>query len=303
MKTKILTISLISLFSIVLWGTISLSEEYFTTIKIPVSFLKSVDSSAVSNISNEEVVISVKGQGWQLAKLSLTKDLTFAIRTKNRFGNQVISTRSELENNPWFTTNFQITEISPERLSFYIEKLRSKYVRIVPDIRLSYKEGFNLVDEGNLSPDSVKIFGPLSVLNNIDYVKTEFYEFENLDKKIRERLDLKPIKLINYAANFTTVTLDVQKIVDKVFENIKVQVEDLPVSFNLQLVPNSVTIKLRGGINVLGKMTNEDLSAIVSFRAAFNDTLGFLEPIVKNPAFTSIIDIQPKKIEYIIKQN
>ncbi|MFH0735963.1 MAG: hypothetical protein V1773_00140 [bacterium] len=303
MKNKILTISLISLFSIVLWGTISLSEEYFTTIKIPVSFLTSDDSSAISNISNEEVTISVKGQGWQLAKLSLTKNLSFAVRIKNRFGNQVVSSRSELENNPWFTTNFQLTEINPERLSFHVEKLRSKYVKIVPDIQLTYKEGFGIVDIEKLNPDTIKIFGPLSLLKDIDYIKTEFYQFENLDKKVRERLDLKPMKLIKYSTNFTTAAFDVQKIVDKVFENIKIQVEDLPVSFNLHLIPNSITIKLRGGINVLGKMTNEDLSAFVSFRTAFNDTLGYLEPIIKNPAFSSIIDIQPKKVEYIIKQN
>lgn len=302
MKNNIITISLIFLFSIVLWGTISLKEEYFTTIKIPIKLIAPADSIAVSDVSVSEVTINLKGQGWQLAKLSLTKDLNFALRVRNKFGRQSINAKSELENNPWFSSNFQITEIIPENINLHVEKLRTKYLKIIPRINLGFKEGFSQVDKIILSRDSVKVFGPWSILRNIDSIFTKEYTFNNLDKKIHERIEIDVHSFMKYNTSFVYATIDIQKIVDKIFTNVLIETIDVPPSYILQPIPNSVDVKLRGGINVLGKMNSEDIKAIIDFRSAFVDTLGFLEPTIQIPPYSTIIEVKPNKIEYIIKQ-
>ena len=59
---------------------------------------------------------------------------------------------------------------------------------------------------------------------------------------------------------------------------------------------------MRGGISQLSKMKNNDLNVYVNFEQAINDTTGAIEPIIDIPEFTSLIDIKPNRLEYIIKK-
>jgi hypothetical protein len=68
------------------------------------------------------------------------------------------------------------------------------------------------------------------------------------------------------------------------------------------LSPQKVSVVLRGGISQLSKMKNEDLKASVIFEQAINDTVGSIEPIIDFPEFTSIVDVKPNRLEYIIKK-
>jgi hypothetical protein len=302
MKTKVITIILIATFSIILWGAISLNEEYFTGIKIPVKFLYSADSNAVSKVSVEEVTLNIKGQGWQLAKLLLSENLAFTIRTKDRYGKQEISLKSELEYNSWFSTNLQILEIIPDRISFFVEHAVSRKVKIVPNIKISFEEGYIQTDSIKLSKDSVTIYGPLSEINKIQYVSTKHYTFLDINKKIRERVELEPQKLFGYSFNSVFVTIDAQKVVDKTFTNISVEATDVPEKYELQLIPQQINLRLRGGLNVLSKMSNEEIKAFVKFENAFKDTLGYLVPEIKTLPFIEVLETEPQKIEYIIRQ-
>ncbi|HPN37424.1 MAG TPA: hypothetical protein PL041_03405 [Melioribacteraceae bacterium] len=302
MKNKVIRIISIAIFSIILWGAISLNEEYFTGIKVPIKFVYSADSNAVSNVSVEEITLNIKGQGWQLAKVILSDELSFAIRTNNRYGKQEVSLKSELEFNDWLTSNLQITEIIPDRISFFVEHAASKKVKIIPNIMLTFTEGFIQSDSIRLSKDSVIIYGPISEISKIKFVKTKYYEFLDLDKKIRERIELEPQKLFGYNLNSLFVTIDVQKMVDKTFENLTIEPIEVPENYNLQLIPHQINIKLRGGLNELGNLNGDEIKVFVKFNSAFYDTLGYLIPEIKIPKYTQVVETEPQKIEYIIKQ-
>lgn len=302
MKIKVISILLISIFSFILWGAISLNEDYYMGITMPIKFVQVSDSTAVSNVSEDEVKLNIKGQGWQLAKLILTDELKFAIRVGKRYGKQEVILKSELENNSWFSSNLQIIEINPDKISFFIEHAAKKQVKIVPNIKITFEEGFTQGDSIQLSNDSITVYGPISELSKLKEVKTKFYEFSNLNKKITEEVELEPIKLVGYSLNKVLLTLDVQKIVDKTFEEIPIETLEVPVNYELQLVPNKINIKVRGGINTLSKIKNEEIKIFVKFNDAFKDTLGYLVPQVTLPPYTQQIELEPPKVEYIIKQ-
>ncbi len=271
-------------------------------ITMPIKFVQVSDSTAVSNVSEDEVKLNIKGQGWQLAKLILTDELKFAIRVGKRYGKQEVILKSELENNSWFSSNLQIIEINPDKISFFIEHAAKKQVKIVPNIKITFEEGFTQGDSIQLSNDSITVYGPISELSKLKEVKTKFYEFSNLNKKITEEVELEPIKLVGYSLNKVLLTLDVQKIVDKTFEEIPIETLEVPVNYELQLVPNKINIKVRGGINTLSKIKNEEIKIFVKFNDAFKDTLGYLVPQVTLPPYTQQIELEPPKVEYIIKQ-
>ena len=58
------------------------------------------------------------------------------------------------------------------------------------------------------------------------------------------------------------LTFDVQRIVEKSFEGIKVVINDIPDDRNIVLIPNTIDCSLRGGINILGKITPDQITCI-----------------------------------------
>jgi YbbR domain-containing protein len=302
MNKKIITIISISIFSIVLWGSISLSEEYFTSISLPIEFIDLSDDFSINTQRLKKVSVSLKGNGWSLAGLSLGRSLKFYIRPQNEAGRQVISSRNEIEQNQWLPSNVQVVEVQPDVIEFDVEQISFKRVPIEADYSLDFKSSYGIISEVKIDPDSVDISGPLSRIKLIEAVKTKKREFKNIDKKVTAQLVLEPIESIKYYYDATLLEFDVQKIVDKTFDDVTVEVRGVPSTKQLDLFPPKIKIVLRGGINVLGKLVVEDLKPYVTFDQALSDTLGAIQPIIEVPEFTEVIITKPNKLDYIIKQ-
>ncbi|MBL1212770.1 MAG: YbbR-like domain-containing protein [Ignavibacteriae bacterium] len=302
MNKKIITIILIFIFSIVLWGSISLSKEYFTSLSLPIEFIDLSDDYSINTDRLKKVSVSLKGDGWSLLGLALKSKLKFIIRPQDEEGRQVISSRNEIEQNDWLPSNVQVVEVQPDVIEFDVEKISFKRVPIEKNISIQYKNDYGIISTISISPDSVDISGPESKIKNIEKIKTEFTEFNNVDKSVSANVPLEKIKSIEYYYNFTRVEFDVQKIVDKTFENVEVETRNVPSSKQLDLFPSKIRVVLRGGINVLGKIASENIKPYVTFNQALNDTLGAIIPTIDVPEFTEVIVIKPSKLDYIIKQ-
>ncbi len=302
MERKIITISLIVIFSILLWIFVSFSGEFSITINLPIQVIEIPENLALSSISTNEVSISLKGQGWQLAQHTLGRDPKFFIPSPQKAGEEVISSRNALFANSWLSSTLQLAEVSPEKITLKVEKRISKKVEIIPVLLLTYKPGYDLVSNAVIEPDSVEISGPESLVNNISLINTTTLSLENLENETSVNLKLKEPNYLKLNTDECNVKLDIQKIVDKSLDNIQVKTTNIPSRYELNLSPRTITVVLRGGINIFSKIKNDDVTASVRFQQALNDSTGSIEPTIERPKYTSIIDIRPKRLEYIIKK-
>ncbi len=302
MKKKVITILSIGIFSVILWGSISLSSEYSTNLKLPIVFTDLPDTFAISSSSENEISLSISGKGWELAKLTFARDLDFSLSTGSITGKQTVELKDALHLNSWLPSNIQIIKVSPEILEYSIEKIKRKKVKIVPNIILDYKPGYALVSNITIQPDSVEIIGPESKVRKIGFVRTIHEEFTNLEKKTSKLLLLENIEDINFADENCQINFDVQKIVDKIYENIEVKTVNVPPSQQLLLFPGKLKVVLRGGINILGRLEESDIIVYVTYEQALSDTLGTIEPFIEVPDYSVLIDQKPRRLEYIIKK-
>ena len=141
MKRKVISIVLISFFSITLWVFTSLSGDYFATVHFPVKITNTDINNAVSNASTDEVVLRLKGQGWQLAQITFGRNPEFIINSAGRRGRKTAQLRNFLESNNWLSSSIQVIEILPESIEYVIERKISKKVKIEPNINLNFKPG------------------------------------------------------------------------------------------------------------------------------------------------------------------
>jgi len=302
MTPKITTIILSTLFSIILWVFVSFSNEYTTSFNVPVKFTNLKEGTSLLSQSAQVVSLSIKGEGWVLAQITFGPETVFEISTDGNVGVQKVDVRGAISENPWISPSLQVAMISPALLNYTIEKSGYKEIPIVSDESLGIKGGYGLVSSVILNPDSVKISGPQSLIKNIKSISTEKFEIEDIDEEVSSQIFLKPMRYIEYSQGFTNIEFNVQKIVDKTFKNIPVQVQNVPNKRVLELYPPNVSITLRGGLENLGIMSSDSITAMVDFNDAFLDSLGIVTPRVTYPEFTSLTIVNPKTLKYIIKQ-
>ena len=302
MKKKIITISFISFLSIVLWVFVALSQEFITTVEIPISFSELPKNYSVGSSSTDQIFFKIKGKGWELAKLFLGSREEFLISTHRRIGKYKNELRDFLDINPWLNSNFQVLEISPTQIEYEVEKVNSKRVKIYRNFSIEFKQGFAATSAVKITPEFIELYGPSSILQNIDSVKTESKIYQNINENFSEQLQLADIQGVIFSVTKCNVEFEVQKIVDKKIESVPVELRNVPESKDLTLFPGKVDIVLRGGINKLGKITSDSIKAFVNYWKALKSNEGFVEPEIILPEFVTLIAVEPKKIEYIIKQ-
>jgi len=302
MKKKIIPLSLIIIFSVVLWGSVSLSGEYIATINVPLKLIDLPNNYTTGYISSKEVYLRVKSKGWELAKIFMGGEYEFHVSVHRKIGSRKIDLRNEIENNTWLTSTMQVIEIVPAQVECEVDKIISKTVEVSANYVINYQQGFGSASEIFLSPSQVKIYGPASVLKNIDTVKTEYVEFSNVTEPIKEELKFKEIEGITFSENTCYLQIDVQKIVDRSFDDILVEIRNVPSSKELILYPSKISIILNGGINILGRFTNDSVKAYVDYWEVVRSEGEPGVPVVEYPPYSTLIDVKPKQLEYIIKQ-
>ncbi len=302
MKRKILTISLIVSFSVLLWVFVSFSGEFSITVNLPTKVVNIPENLSVSSISAKEVSITLKGQGWQLAQHTLGRNPKFFLPSPESPGEEKIPTRNVIYINSWLSSTLQLAEIHPEIVTVVVEEKVLKIVEIIPVVSLTFKPGYGLVSKLSVEPDSVKIEGPKSIVAPMTSISTKGVGLTNLEKGETIKLQLENIDYVKPEISECKVTYDVQKIVDKTFTNLIVNTDNIPSRYELILSPAEVELTLRGGLNLLSKMKNSDINIFVDFDQAINDTNGFVEPQIYVPEFTSIVEVKPNHLEYIIKK-
>ena len=302
MKKKIITISVISFFSIGLWVYVSLSNVFVTTIKVPINITDLPKNYSLGNSSVNEVYIQVKGKGWDLAKLMLEPEVNFDISAHRRIGHRKNDLNDLIQANTWLTSSFHVLEISPSQIEYDIEKVGSKTVKLIKNFKLEFKPGYGPSSKIKIDPEMVEISGPANLLRSTDSIKTEYKELTDVSDNLKFNLKIEPPEGITAATNTCTIELEVQKIVDKTFENIIVETRNVPPSKDLILFPGKINVVIRGGINKLGRLTNDSIKAYVDYWSALREEKGTIEPIIEFPQFTTHVSTIPNKLEYIIKQ-
>ena len=68
------------------------------------------------------------------------------------------------------------------------------------------------------------------------------------------------------------------------------------------LIPQSVTVQLKGGVNQLAGIEPGKIKAHIDYRKILSDSTGSLTPVFDIPAGSTVISAKPETIQYVIKK-
>ena len=86
-------------------------------------------------------------------------------------------------------------------------------------------------------------------------------------------------------------------------EYIPIEVTNVPKDKTILLLPDKISLSVRGGINFLGRISRTDFKVSIDYRDIISDTLGSVSPMVIPPKYVKLIYLDPERIKYIIKKH
>jgi len=185
-----------------------------------------------------------------------------------------------------------------------LDRKGEKRVAVVPEISLSFRDGYGQVGPMIISPESVTVYGAKTVLEHIESWRTTAARFEDLKNQLEEDVYLVPSldHLLEFSPASVRVRVNVQPFAEKTFAGLPVEIRSLPANRDVIFIPPKVDIVVRGGIRQLSSILPVDIQAAVEYTSILNDTTGFVEPIVNSPSGVQKVAVRPEKLQYIVRR-
>lgn len=302
MKNKISVIIFSILFSIIVWGTVTLSEQFFTLEHFNLKIVNLPEGYSCGLVKPESLSLKLKAKGWQLISLNLAGSKEFNLSADQDSGRIIVDPFNEINENRWINSGINVLDISPRQVNFLVEKIKFKKVKVEPEVDISFADGYGLATPVKLYPDSVLVSGPSGLLDKMSSIKNKPVEVKSIDHKTSFIAELETPLGFKLERTQVQLILDVQRIVEKSFDNIKVIIKDIPGDKDIVLIPNVIECNIRGGINILGKISPDQITASIEYRDIVYDTLGSIRPEIQIPVNTNLVYIKPEHLNYIIKK-
>lgn len=292
------------LLSAVLWISLNLNQNYEIEKTIPVK-IKINKPFAVSGNIPLNLDVKFRGIGWNLIRLFTSFNLEFTYDINSKKKDQfIIVTKEYLDNNLGLSQNLQITGVYPETLYVKIENYEEKYVRINPNLQINCMDGYQIVGKPELKPDSIKIGGAIDILKMLNHLNTKSMVFDKVNAGISRKINVSDSlsNILWFSQSELDLKINIEPTAEKEFTNIEINVTELPEDKEVLLIPQSVSIQLKGGVNQLAGIESGRIKAFIDYRKILSDSTGSLTPVFDIPPGCTVISIKPETIQYVIKK-
>lgn len=302
-------INAFALFFLLAFGILILSkltEEYTNTAKFKVNLLNVPDETVILNDSLNHLNLTLTTTGFKWLKYAF-REPKLTIDFENEI--KKIDTAYVWSNAQGyagileqFKKDVKIVSITPDTLLFDFDINAVKYIPVKSNLDINYSLGYDTLKGLKITPDSVKIIGPSTVLSKLKYIETSALQLESVNKSFKETVDLR-LDSINSKINIKTKTVSVSAIVEKFTEgtlNIPIQVINVPKTITLNYFPKTINVSFYTSLSAFKTITPNSFKIICDYKT-LNKNSKYLEPkLIKRPSNVKTTRLHQQKIEFII---
>jgi YbbR domain-containing protein len=285
------------------WLFTKLSYTYRSTLSIRVKYELSIDK-VLTSPPPELIEMDVEGSGW---------DLLFIFFSRKKYKIDVDVT----DNSPktinaaaikgkllkQLPENINIIDLRPDLIEFQPEPLAVKEIPLLLDNRVELSAQFMFIDSLEISPRTVKVSGPASVIKNMNSWVTEPLILEQVESNFTKKLKVlsHTNKNVSFNPNQINVSGKVEQVTEKSIE-LEIFKRSVPDSILLVLLPKKVTITCIVGLSDFDILTADQFTVVADFSKfdIYQQSEVRLE-LEEYPDYVKHIKLQPKAVEYIIR--
>lgn len=288
------------LFAIALWSFNTMNEIYVINHSIPLSIIVPENRAIEGNIP-DMISVKLRGQGW---------NLFYLMNFNNTARCDINLSKSELSDHTYRLTrrdiitgvqdmiNIETIDVGEDIVTINIGKMVEKKIPVLADIELKTRDLFMLAGEIKVIPDSIVIRGNKNVIDTINLWYTERIEIDDVYKPTTIKAAmLKPSSIVTLSDYEVSINADVQQIAEICLCDVPVLVKGGRLPRHSELLPNKLTVFLRGGAKDLAKYNiielYKEISVTVDYSDINNDSVLYIQPAVKSPPHIEVLKTEP----------
>ncbi len=293
--------------SFLFWMLIKLSKNYIADVEFNLTYTEIPQNKLLQNEPDKKIKLTINTIGFKLLGYALKKgNLNYSLSeiTRKKGSEYYSLTKSNINFlQSQLSAETVVLNIIPDTLNFDFGVKKSKKIKIIPNISLEFKPGFNLIKNYIITPENITISGPTKIVDSINEINTEEIVWKDVSESFENKIKLiVPHEAISLSTNEISIKGKVEKITQGSF-NLSFKVVNLPKNYIISTYPKEVKIIYQVALNDYNKISENSFKIQCDYKQTEENNLDYLIPvIVEKPEILFDVKIVPNKIEFLIKK-
>ena len=313
LKTRLAIFGFFFVVASILWYLNKLTYEYSTEISFPLKVQNMPSGKVLVGDPPKHIPLQIKGFGYILVRyklgaalspISIDLEQVPLMSLKNSETKHFVLTstlRNVIANQ--LQGHLELGGIGIDTLHFEFAEMIQKKVEVKLDLSYTLERQHLLSNPITLSPDSIVLSGPKTLLDTINSIYTEPLKRSNLSSTYTAMVPVNDIKQLGRSHRKVTLCIPVEKYTEANIST-SIEVRNLPDSLRLILLPKMVTVKCNVLVSKYRKLLEGGVVVpYVDFNELNSRASNKLHVKVKTePYSVKVIEINPKNIDYLIEK-
>ena len=284
------------LLAILLWLFVVTGNEYETVVEIPLVMKNIKPGRTLISDVPSSVRVRFKGTGRGLIALKTFKNAQLELDLSTIYFFYDYPLRLDFIK---FPSNLQLEPveiIEPDTVKVILEELVESELEVVPRIEIELCPGYVMPGELRILPSKIKVSGPASVMEGLQSVYTDEAIYLNLEGNLKAKVGINLPYPLSAEINEVVVQAKVERLTEIWFRAIPITVENPPTPFGVRLEPENISVKVRGGVSIIKNLTEEQISAKISFPRHWSEDITKCVPELTLPEGVELVEMEPDTV-------
>lgn len=292
------------LLSFTFWTSTKLSNTYIVEESFSIIWTN-IPNGIIPSSENQQMNVSISASGIEILIYRLiNKSINISLSQADFSGEKgLIDLRSQdFFIKKQFFENTKLNILNPLFLEFKFSRLEEKVFTVVPQIEINLRAGYLIDSSLKVTPDSILVRGPKSILDTLNSIQSESIIADDLYENFRKKVSLRSIPEIQLSESKVTVEVAVSRYTEKEFL-LNVEVINLPLGTRVKLFPPKAKVRVTLPLSVLRTIKTSDFNLVVDYNNIFKDVEKKLDLImIRRPSSVKKVILEPKKVNYLIRK-
>ena len=195
-----------------------------------------------------------------------------------------------------------ISGFEPDSIVVNFSDRITRSVPIDLQLKLDLEKQFDTTGSVVLSPATVEVSGPPSVVNSITSIRTEPLVLNDVKGSVKATVKLITDKYLIYSTEIVNVSIPVEKFTEGTVE-VPVVVENLAKGYSLKTFPDKVKIRFLVSLSKYNRVNPALFHAIVdASNIEKQHPKKVIVLLVDKPAFIRVPELENEKLDYIMRK-
>ena len=292
------------LLSFTFWTSTKLSNTYIVEESFSIIWTN-IPNGIIPSSENQQMNVSISASGIEILIYRLiNKSINISLSQADFSGEKgLIDLRGQdFFIKKQFFENTKLNILNPLFLEFKFSRLEEKVFTVVPQIEINLRAGYLIDSSLKVTPDSILVRGPKSILDTLNSIQSESIIADDLYENFRKKVSLRSIPEIQLSESKVTVEVAVSRYTEKEFL-LNVEVINLPLGTRVKLFPPKAKVRVTLPLSVLRTIKISDFNLVVDYNNIFKDVEKKLDLImIRRPSSVKKVILEPKKVNYLIRK-